>query len=336
MSQKRANGKKEQNSLASLVDDADFVRSQEVQDIIGKMPPWIVRSGMFYLFIIMLLVVIVTALIPAPETATASILISKSGNYSTVTSNSNLTIDTIYVSEGEFVNAEEIVLRYQAKANYKDILRVESLLKRITTDYSQALLDSLHNEYNLGDLQSRYQETIYYISLIEKSSNKTIENQIKIHDATINMLGYLNAWKAKYILRAPIDGIINFSRKFHTGDVMREKEIVAQVSPDNESINIKGVANSNEKGKLQQGQKARIKVDGYNPQQYGIISSEVLSISKVPIENQIFIEFSCDKPLKFNNKTDVPLYTTLTGVAEITVKDRSLLEKIFTSYLLKN
>ncbi len=116
------------------------LNSQEMQEIVGKVPPWILRYGIFWLFIIVAILTTASCFIDYPEILRVPILITSTSPARPVSSASGGKITKIYFKDGEIVKKGEIVAIFEASGDYDSILKLEKELenyKDLLPEYSK-------------------------------------------------------------------------------------------------------------------------------------------------------------------------------------------------------
>lgn len=127
--------------------------SEEAQDILGKMPSWIVRWGMGIIALIFLGIVIGACFIHYPQVVSAPITITTLNPPSDLIAKAEGRIDTLFVADGSYVTKNQSIALLHNTADYSDICTVEDRLK----EQPDSLIAS-HCDYRMGELQSDFSE----------------------------------------------------------------------------------------------------------------------------------------------------------------------------------
>lgn len=132
--------------------------SEEAQEILGKIPSWIIRWGITLIFLIFLSIIIGCCFIKYPERVNGTVTMTTKNSPIDVVSKSSGDLEQILVSNGDSINSNVILGIMHSNANYKDILYVERNIMQITdTALNLAVFnDWIYKLYNLGDLQSEW------------------------------------------------------------------------------------------------------------------------------------------------------------------------------------
>jgi len=157
----------EENDLATR-------HSDEVQDIITKVPPWLLRWGITLFFGILSLIVLLSALIRYPDIVDATLKIDSPNSPKPVVAKIPGKLVALLVKENETVTAGQPLAYLESTANHEKVLGLLGNLKGLQLQVLQnkSVNTSLFNEADniqFGELQSAYQQ-FYQEYLAYKSS----------------------------------------------------------------------------------------------------------------------------------------------------------------------
>lgn len=174
-------------------------RSEAVQEILGRMPHWIIQWGMSFIVLIIVLILVVSAFIKYPDIISGKILISTVSPPIEVVSNSSGKIRQLMVPDGEIVKSGDIVAEIENTGNLDDIM----VLKAQIDSLEEALQQSspipsirLSRHLRTGSMQENYNniltamdkykdlKTTHYFA----SKNEVLEEQIKNYKENIKVI----------------------------------------------------------------------------------------------------------------------------------------------------
>ncbi len=136
------------------------LRSEEVQDILGKVPHWITRYGSLFILASLFSIIMVAGFVKYPTLVKAPVEIV-SGTppiplYSKVSGN----IKQIFVQDNQEVKEDDVLAELDNAANLKDVLLIEQKIDSISK-YPESVKDVNFPTYlNLGRLNSYYSDFI--------------------------------------------------------------------------------------------------------------------------------------------------------------------------------
>ncbi|MFD2941836.1 HlyD family secretion protein [Flavobacterium notoginsengisoli] len=133
------------------------LRSEEVQDILTKVPHWIIRWGTFLIFTIILMFFFVSWFVRYPDVINSEILITTNIPPEKIISKSSGRIEAILVKNKTHVKKDTPLAIIENTANYKDVF----LLKRIVENYDINDLQKtfpfkLLKNTRLGEIESTF------------------------------------------------------------------------------------------------------------------------------------------------------------------------------------
>ena len=98
------------------------LRSEEVQEIMSRVPPWILRRGITLLFIIVLLLVVGSWFFKYPDVIQAGITVTSEEPPASVIARSTGKIEEIYAENDRAVSQGDLLAVIQNPANTADML----------------------------------------------------------------------------------------------------------------------------------------------------------------------------------------------------------------------
>ncbi|SHG09513.1 HlyD family secretion protein [Flavobacterium johnsoniae] len=137
--------------------DTFELRSEEVQDILTKVPHWMIRWGTVMIFAIIVILFFVSWFIKYPDVVNTEIIITTNIPPEKIVSKSSGRIEAILVKNKAVVSKNKTLAVIENTANYKDVF----LLKSITDSYNindpqaQFPFSKLKNT-QLGEIESAY------------------------------------------------------------------------------------------------------------------------------------------------------------------------------------
>lgn len=145
------------------------LRSEEVQEVMGQIPSWIVRWGITVLFLVVLSLVIGSCFFKYPDVITTEMTLTSVHPAVQVVARVSGRISKLYVTDGEKVSPSSPLAIIENPALTEDVDRLDSLLGQVIQLPDKALLYLLSlNNLSLGDIQSSY---IPYIRSLQEYAN---------------------------------------------------------------------------------------------------------------------------------------------------------------------
>src|SRR5690606_9876006 len=140
----------------------DDIHSEDLQEIISKPPSLLLKRGISFVLLTVLLIFGLSALIRYPEILTNSLRITTKNTTRDVINKTSGNLVKIKVKEGEEVEAGEVLGYMESTADHDQVLQLLHLLTEIRneSDVDTKKLNELTTptDLKLGELQGAYQD----------------------------------------------------------------------------------------------------------------------------------------------------------------------------------
>ena len=141
------------------------LRSEQVQDILGRPPRWMIRWGITLIFIILALVLTGSWFFKYPDVVETHITVTTENSPAPIVARVNGEIEHLLVENQQEVKADQPLAVIENTGYYKDILFLEEKLagfkERLKS--GEVRLTKYDKNYQLGDVQSNYASFIKYM-----------------------------------------------------------------------------------------------------------------------------------------------------------------------------
>jgi multidrug resistance efflux pump len=172
------------------------LRSDEVQEILGTPPSWLVRWGTLIIFMVFLTLLFVSYLLPFHETASSSLRVTTTEPPKRLISENGGYISEILVSNEDTVSKGDPIMVFKSKARYQDVLIIEDLINAIASNEETEIFGlQLPTDLLLGEFQDDYydflrkQETFGYLfeGTVEKLNVFQLEKKIQTIQSSLQL-----------------------------------------------------------------------------------------------------------------------------------------------------
>ena len=131
------------------------LRSDEIREILGQVPRWIVRYGTLLIFIFFLIFILVASYLKYPDIIYTRIKLTTEIPPAELTANISGKIEKMSVADNDTVQKNQVLLIIQSGANYNDVFLLKNILG------GSYILDSLvlknfDKQMDLGEIQESY------------------------------------------------------------------------------------------------------------------------------------------------------------------------------------
>ncbi|RKR09915.1 multidrug resistance efflux pump [Flavobacterium sp. 90] len=140
-----------------MAEDTFELRSEEVQDILTKVPHWMIRWGTVLIFAIIFLLFFVSWFIKYPDVVKTEIVITTNIPPEKIVSKSSGRIEAILVKNKAIVPKNTTLAIIENTANYKDVFLLKSIVDKYNVnDSKKAFPFALLKNSQLGEIESAY------------------------------------------------------------------------------------------------------------------------------------------------------------------------------------
>jgi multidrug resistance efflux pump len=182
--------------------------------------------------------------------------------------------------------------------------RADARGRRAEAEAARAGIDKLRAEQGVADRRGRL------ASLLRQGV--ALEGQ---RTTTASTVARREREAERRRLRAPVAGRLGDVIRIQIGAIVREGELIAAIVPDTD---VRAVADfaAPALGRLRQGQRARLRLDGFPWTQYGQIDATVTRVASETREQRVRVELTVRRAAG----SQIPLRHGMPGVAEIEVE----------------
>ena len=142
--------------MPELENRNNLEHSREADEIFGRLPSWIIRWGITVIAGILAVLILACCLIKYPETVSSTIVLTSDNPPSDLRSRFSGILDSVYVKDGEAVEAGQLIALIATPAVYTDVCIVEQLVDTLTMGSIRLIAE--RQGLRLGDLQSGWIE----------------------------------------------------------------------------------------------------------------------------------------------------------------------------------
>lgn len=166
--------KKEQQAAEKIE-----IRSDEVQELLGQVPKWIIRWGTSAILMIFLLVIIGSGLFKYPEIQPSTIILTTENPPAKLVANTYGKIVRLFIEDKQKVKAGDHIVLIESAADYQNVLEIEKLLKNFRQNTDKGIYPEIEKSYSLGEIQS------FFASFIKSYKNYLKFININYHEKKI-------------------------------------------------------------------------------------------------------------------------------------------------------
>lgn len=133
------------------------LRSEDVQEVLGSVPPWILRWGISLLAGIVLLLIVGSWVFKYPDIISAPMVLTTTTPPASIVARTSAKIATLFVIDQQTIKAGECMAILENPAEYEDIIFIKTELDKIHTAINvEANYHLSRKNLKLGDVQSGF------------------------------------------------------------------------------------------------------------------------------------------------------------------------------------
>ncbi len=208
------------------------IRSDEVQEIIGKSPSWLLRSGLTVILAFVLFLLLGSWLFRYPDIIRARVVVLSENPPAHIVARTTGRIDQLFVQDNDLVGRGQIISILENAANHEDVLKLRDDLSK--ADQFFITFDTIYYKvitpgYSLGDIQPDFSSFLRlynnYISFIRLKyyPQKVSSLREQVH---MQRIYYDRLWSQRQILENEYHIALE---QFRRDSVLYRKDVLSLV-----------------------------------------------------------------------------------------------------------
>lgn len=306
------------------------LRSEEVQEVMNKVPPAILRYGIGILVTIVFVLLIGSAFFRYPETIQVEVTLTTLNPPAYIKSVNSGKLERLYAANGQAVKKGDILAVMENVANTENILQLRARLsgwQEKGARLEQLDMIFFYHIPQLGNVQGAYASCLSAWNNYLQHAHENRIHETDLNNAIALLITSLGEWENTYLPTAPIDGKVAYMQLWKEGQYVDVGETMFVIVPNGESEYVgKALLPMQGSGKVKIGQRAVVRLIGFPEQEYGRMEGKVVSISPVPDEDGNYV---VEIHLTNMSGKHPPAMKVMNGTAEIIIREQSLLERVF-------
>lgn len=159
------------------------IKSDEITEILGTPPRWIVRCGITIVFTVIAVVLIGSAFFKYPDTVVSPVIITAENPPAVVIARASGKPAALFVTDGQTVSKGDTLGVMDNPANYVDVFKFSQLITNTSIEeIKKGSIRLSSTNFSLGDLQSAFNS-------FDRACNELVTfNELNYHQQKINAL----------------------------------------------------------------------------------------------------------------------------------------------------
>lgn len=301
------------------------LRSDEVQEVLGSVPPWILRYGIAFLGVTFFILLLCCYFIKYPEVISTEVAITTMSPPIRVRAHQSGRIHYLLGQGRQIVSKGQVIGVMEDPASYEDVRTLKLLMEKYRSgvcriDTVRQMLSS--HSFTLGSIQLRHIQLLKALSY--DRNLETPEGQLAI----VELWASLVDWEDRYLLTAPINGIIDLE-DYSREKVIEAGDIAFSVSPKDQGREYaRAVLPVENSGKVKLGQRAILRLQSYPEEEFGTLEGYVRRIAVSSKGDQYIVEIALPRGLVTTYGRRLSPERILVGTADIVTEELRLIERL--------
>lgn len=220
----------------------------------------------------------------------------------------------------------------------KEIATYEYETDQMKNNYLSTVQNVQNINREITSTRMQITEAYHQLEQLEIEQKEKERNlDVELLSTYQNLKANITVWEQKYVFKAPLDGKVEFLKFIANGQFVQAGDAIFGIIPKENHVYGQVLLPTKGAGKVKPKSKVVIKLENYPYMEYGYIEGYVSSISLVTqtqktaestIETYL-INVELPNGLKTNYEENLDFKYELGGTADIIVKDRRLIERLF-------
>jgi len=235
----------------------------------------------------------------------------------------------------ETIYNEELILFEKDHQRYQALFKNGSISSKEYEDKKREFLSTKRNyeSVKIANINKNLATNNLQKNKLQLESQSYQEN--KKYEQALNqsaqaLKSQIDTWQQTYLIKAPIDGAVSLFNYWNIHQNIKQGDVVLSIIPEaKQTIIAKLFLPVQNSGKLKVGQQVNIKLDNYVYQEYGTLSGNVKTISKMPQNETYAIEVSLKNKLTTSYHKKLEYKEEMQGLADIITEELSVFDRVF-------
>tara|TARA_A100000171_G_C2139231_1_gene153250 strand:- start:498 stop:1793 length:1296 start_codon:yes stop_codon:yes gene_type:complete len=231
-------------------------------------------------------------------------------------------VDISYAKERYSMQEEEYKLGLTTKL---DFLGAQSAYNQSLKTEESIKKGLIQMELTLEDYKSQIRRTV------AEGKTKTKEYRNRIQELITLLENYITRWKTEFTIRAPIAGNLDYSGRIKVNQLINSGDQIFAIIPASEQFETLVELPAQGFGKVQVGQKVKLKLDNYPYNEYGFVNGSISSLASLPSGDIYQVQIALDNGLITSYNSQLEYSPEMMASAEVITEDLRLIERLFNS-----
>lgn len=217
------------------------------------------------------------------------------------------------------LHSQAVISEADYKTSQRGLLSKQNTLKGFDATLASTELAIIQTEQQVVELSLQEQ-------------NEVAEYERGINSSRQQLLSQIAQWREQYVISSPAEGVVSLLNYWSKNQRIPAGEQLATIIPEGEvSVIGRMKVPTAGFGKVAEGQRVNVRLNGWPYMEYGVLKGVVRSISSVPDQTgqtpAYVVELHFPDGLVTSYRRELPLIQKMDGEGEIVTKDKRLIER---------
>lgn len=204
------------------------IRSDEVQEILSRVPNWMIRWGITLIFGLIVLVLFISWFVKYPDVVTGQVTLTSKNPPALLVSQTNGYVSNMFLTNGAEVKVGEIIASIRNPTEESSLDSLVQLVNQENTQKEEIFISKLQSLENLGGVQVDVNNlTTDLIELRNLKTNAFFQESINTLNQQVDYQNRL-AWITKQELALLETEISNAKEKFEADSLLYDNQVIAK------------------------------------------------------------------------------------------------------------
>lgn len=302
---------------------------EEIEDIIGKPPPWLLRWGLVVMLGLLVAFGAATHFIYYPDQVRLPATVAAPGAAQAVTVRAASTLGQLLVQEEQPVSKGQAVAYVGSPDEVAATLALEAWLKHQDARAPIASLPLGSKDMELGELQPAYDALCREMGL--GAGNPSLQG--RQGHARETLLSGIGRWRLSHQLVAPVAGAVRLVGFPQPGQLLAAGQPLLYVEkpgqPPVAEVNLPADLAT----KVKPGQAVQLSLERYPTAEFGYLEGRVEQLSTMPNVNKTYaLRITLPHGMTTNTNRRLPLHGSLNGEARFITGNKRISERLWNTW----
>ena len=304
------------------------LHSEETQEIITRPPSWIIKWGISFFIITLLILGALSFMIHYPDLIKTRMVIYAAASSKPITATTNGRLIRVLVKNNQAVTKDEPLAFIEAPHSHDDVMALSGELKKLKTGISADLAGPTKSQLEQMKVIKAHFQAIFRQEAPLNNSSACNDCRAPFINQLNAVINYVDKWKTQFIISAAQTGKVSIIGLVSEGQPVKAGQPLFYVNNDQSGFYGEMSISQYDISKVKKGQKVLIKLSSYRFEDFGVITGTIDTIGGLPYNDSVYVS-----KVIFNNSynKNIILKSGLSAESDVITKDVSLVNRLINT-----